>query len=88
MSTAEKRFSIFDPAIRFEHREFYERIVSDMKAHGIDLPIVAIGGILKSDIADIMQTGVTGIAVSGGILNAESPAEEMKQFISLIKPNR
>ena len=68
--------------------EGYKRIVSDMKTHGIDLPIVAIGGILKSDIADIMQTGVTGIAVSGGILNAESPAEEMKQFISLIKPNR
>lgn len=68
--------------------EGYKRIVSNMKAHGIDLPIVAIGGILKSDIADIMQTGVTGIAVSGGILNAESPTEEMKQFISLIKPNR
>jgi len=29
-STAEKRFSIFDPAIRFEHREFYERIVSEL----------------------------------------------------------
>lgn len=68
--------------------EGYKHIVSDMKTHGIDLPIVAIGGILKSDIADIMQTGVTGIAVSGGILNAESPTEEMKQFISLIKPNR
>lgn len=68
--------------------EGYKHIVSDMKTHGIDLPIVAIGGILKTDIADIMQTGVTGIAVSGGILNAESPAEEMKQFISLIKPNR
>lgn len=27
---AEKRFSIFDPAIRFEHREFYERIVSEL----------------------------------------------------------
>jgi hypothetical protein len=26
----EKRFSIFDPAIRFEHREFYERIVSEL----------------------------------------------------------
>ena len=68
--------------------EGYQRIVNDMKAHGIDLPIVAIGGILKTDIADIMQTGVTGIAVSGGILNAESPAEEMKQFISLIKPKQ
>lgn len=29
-STAQKRFSIFDPAIRFEHREFYERIVSEL----------------------------------------------------------
>ncbi|MEN9354766.1 MAG: hypothetical protein RL318_2091, partial [Fibrobacterota bacterium] len=27
---AQKRFSIFDPAIRFEHREFYERIVSEL----------------------------------------------------------
>ena len=27
---ADKRFSIFDPAIRFEHREFYERIVSEL----------------------------------------------------------
>jgi hypothetical protein len=26
----EKRFSIFDPAIRYEHREFYERIVSEL----------------------------------------------------------
>jgi len=29
-NTAQKRFSIFDPAIRFEHREFYERIVSEL----------------------------------------------------------
>jgi len=29
-ATTEKRFSIFDPAIRFEHREFYERIVSEL----------------------------------------------------------
>lgn len=27
---AAKRFSIFDPSIRFEHREFYERIVSEL----------------------------------------------------------
>jgi hypothetical protein len=29
-ANAGKRFSIFDPAIRFEHREFYERIVSEL----------------------------------------------------------
>ncbi len=37
---------------------------------------------LHQDIPAIMQTGVTGIAVSGAILNAENPVEEMRLFIS------
>lgn len=61
--------------------EGYQHIVDQMKAHGIDLPIVAIGGILESDIKSILATGVSGIAVSGGILNAENPAEEMQRFL-------
>lgn len=65
----------------------YESIVQQMKDHHIALPIVAIGGILKTDILAIMQTGVTGIAVSGGILNAENPVDEMKQFVSLETEN-
>lgn len=54
--------------------EGYRHIVEDMKAHHIDLPIFAIGGITEEDIPDIMQTGVTGIAISGCILNAKDPA--------------
>ena len=46
----------------------------------INLPIVAIGGIKAEDIPAIMQTGVTGIAVSGAVLDAENPVEEMKKF--------
>lgn len=61
--------------------EGYQHIVDQMKSHGIDLPIVAIGGILESDIKSIFATGVSGIAVSGGILNAENPAEEMQRFL-------
>lgn len=64
--------------------EGYQSIVQQMQAHNIPLPIVAIGGILKQDIHSIMQTGVSGIAVSGGILNAEDPVEEMKQFVSQV----
>lgn len=64
--------------------EGYQHIVDQMKAHGIDLPIVAIGGILESDIKSILATGVSGIAVSGGILNAENPAEEMQRFLKLV----
>ena len=62
--------------------EGYRDITAQMKAHDIQLPIVAIGGILYQDIPAIMQTGVTGIAVSGAILNAENPVEEMRLFIS------
>lgn len=56
-------------------------IISKMKAHDINIPVVAIGGILQPDIKDVMATGVSGIAVSGAILNAENPVEEMKRFI-------
>lgn len=61
--------------------EGYQHIIDKMKSHGINLPIVAIGGILESDIKSILATGVSGIAVSGGILNAENPAEEMQRFL-------
>lgn len=64
--------------------EGYQHIVDQMKSHGIDLPIVAIGGILESDIKSILATGISGIAVSGGILNAENPAEEMQRFLKLV----
>ena len=64
--------------------EGYQHIVDQMKSHGINLPIVAIGGILESDIKAILATGVSGIAVSGGILNAENPAEEMQRFLKLV----
>ena len=61
--------------------EGYRRIIGQMKEHGINLPVVAIGGILQPDIKDVMATGVSGIAVSGAVLNAENPAEEMKRFV-------
>ena len=64
--------------------EGYVRITSQMKEKGIGLPIVAIGGITDEDIPALMQTGVTGIALSGSILRAENPVEEMKKIINLM----
>ena len=63
--------------------EGYRRIVCQMKEAGIHLPIVAIGGITKEDIPSLMETGITGIALSGSILRAEHPIEEMKEIIKL-----
>lgn len=62
----------------------YRHIIDRMKAEGIHLPIVAIGGITISDIPDIMKTGVTGIALSGSILKAENPVEETRKILAAI----
>ena len=64
--------------------EGYSDIVSKMKANGISIPIVAIGGITAADIPLIMNTGVTGIAVSGAVLRSDNPVESMKQLIKII----
>lgn len=62
----------------------YKEIRKKMIAEKIDTPIIAIGGITIEDIPAIMQTGVDGIALSGTILRAENPVEEMKKIISLV----
>ena len=62
----------------------YESIVKGMKAEGIDIPIVAIGGITAEDIPAIMSTGVSGIALSGTVLSAENPSAEMARLLSLL----
>lgn len=63
--------------------EGYRDITSRMKAEGIALPIVAIGGIEAEDISDILATGVTGIALSGAVVRADDPVEKMKEIISI-----
>ena len=66
----------------------YSSIVSQMKAAGINLPIVAIGGITYDDIPAIMQTGVTGIALSGTILRADNPVDETRRILEAIRSSR
>lgn len=61
--------------------EGYFTIVNRMRAAGIPLPVVAIGGICYEDIPAIMRTGVRGIAVSGAVLNAADPVAEMRRMI-------
>lgn len=62
----------------------YQSITNEMKQRGILLPIVAIGGITAADIKPLIATGIDGIAVSGAILNATNPSDEMAEFIKLL----
>lgn len=65
--------------------EGYCEIIQKMKAEKIDIPIVAIGGITKEDIPEIMKTGVNGIALSGSILNAKDPASETHDIMEMMR---
>ena len=62
----------------------YRQIIQQMRAANINIPIVAIGGITKDDIPAILQTGITGIALSGTVLRADDPIAEMKHIINII----
>ena len=61
--------------------EGYRSIMTKVKEAGINIPVVAIGGITAEDIPEIMQTGISGIALSGAILRAENPIEEINRIL-------
>lgn len=62
----------------------YKDIIRQMRSHGIDIPIVAIGGIRREDIPALMECGVDGIALSSSILTADDPVAEMREIVNLI----
>lgn len=59
----------------------YRNIVKVASNTGKNIPLVAIGGIEYDDIDDIMATGIDGIAVSGGIINAKDMTNAAKQMV-------
>ena len=64
--------------------EGYKNIITQMKENNINIPLVAIGGIGKEDIAQIMDCGVGGIALSGSVLRASDPIKEMSEIKDII----
>ncbi len=64
--------------------EGYAKIRQQCQEAGINIPIVAIGGITKEDIPALTELGY-GIALSSTILQAEDPVEETKEIIDLMK---
>lgn len=59
----------------------YCRLLKQMHLEGIHTPLIAIGGITRQDILPLLQAGVSGIALSGYILRAAQPSEEMKLIL-------
>lgn len=65
--------------------EGYQLILQQINKTGIKTPVYAIGGIVEKDIQPLMETGVSGIVVSGLITNSADKVATTKNIISCIK---
>lgn len=63
----------------------YRELVWRCRESGINVPIVAIGGITNDDIKPILDSGPNGIAMSGHIINSDDPVKEVETIISTIE---
>jgi thiamine-phosphate pyrophosphorylase len=60
----------------------YQEILRQMRAANLTVPVIAIGGVLRSDLAELLGAGLHGVAVSGAISNAPDPATEAAFFLN------
>lgn len=65
--------------------EGVKRVIDEVRANGVELPIVAIGGVTENDIEPLLAAGINGIAVSGAIINADDPVELTSKMIERLQ---
>ncbi|WP_443938473.1 thiamine phosphate synthase [Pedobacter sp. MW01-1-1] len=58
----------------------YQNIMEQLQQSEIKTPIIAIGGIVSSDIAELLKTGLHGVAVSGAITYAPDALTTVKNL--------
>ncbi|MDD6488402.1 MAG: thiamine phosphate synthase [Clostridia bacterium] len=51
----------------------------------VDIPVLAIGGITKERISDVMSTGTKGICVMSHFMKCKNPYEEITDFKNIIE---
>lgn len=52
----------------------------ELKKHPVEIPVIAVGGIMLSDVDALLETGVYGIAVSAAVNLSVDPAGAVKEF--------
>ena len=60
--------------------EGLKKIVSSVKK-----PVVAIGGINRHNVEDVLKTGVKGVAVISAIANTQNPEKSAKELLEIVK---
>lgn len=66
----------------------YKKLVWECRSLGVNIPIVAIGGITLSDIGDVLQAGPDGIAMSGEIIRSADICNMTAQVVDAINSSR
>ncbi len=54
-------------------------------ATAVQIPVVAIGGIKKENLVEVFQHGASAVAVASGILLAEDPQKQARDFVKIVK---
>jgi thiamine-phosphate pyrophosphorylase len=62
----------------------YREIADKMTELGINLPLIAVGGIAFEDIQALLNTGIYGMAVSAAINSSDSPGIMIREFYKKI----
>lgn len=58
----------------------YRRIADELRKRNVDIPLIAAGGIHPGDVEELMQTGISGVAVSSAINLSENPGAAYREF--------
>jgi len=62
----------------------YCTIIQELRSKDIQVPVIAIGGITSIDVKQILETGVSGIAVSGMLTKQSDLEEKIKSIKEVI----
>ncbi len=65
--------------------EGFETIIKELKKKDIQIPLIAIGGILMEDIADLLSVGVHGVAIASAINRYSNPTQSAAVFVKALQ---
>jgi len=57
-------------------------------SRGVKIPVIAIGGIARSRVSDVLEAGATGIAVASAVISAPDPAAVARALLEEIRAFR
>lgn len=63
----------------------YREIMKKVRSAGIKTPVIAIGGICETDLPELLETGIHGVAVSGEITRAGDPSAVVRSMYQQLR---